>query len=125
MLGTLRYDEGDGKRGLIYIFQDDVISRYAIGCDEEEVICRGRCVDVADLTLREKLEVRNIRVDQGSSGSHGSGEASIPSLRLESCASRRLDEYALQFKLVVQAESICPTLGGRRSTPAHSGFPIR
>jgi hypothetical protein len=36
--------------------------------------------------------------------------------------SRRLDEYALQFKLVVQAQSKCPTLGGRRSTPAHSGL---
>ena len=109
---------------MIYIFQDDVVGRYAIGCDEEEVICRGRCVDVADLTLGEQLEVRNIRVDQGSSGSHGSGEASIPSLRLESCASRRLDEYALRFKLVVQAQSKCPTLCGRRSTPAHSGCPI-
>ncbi len=35
----------------IYIFENDVVGGYAIGCDEEEEFWRGRRVDVADLAL--------------------------------------------------------------------------
>ena len=34
-----------------YIFQNDVVGGYAIGCDEEEVLWRGRRVDVTDLAF--------------------------------------------------------------------------
>ena len=35
----------------IYIFENDVVGGYAIGCDEEEELWRGRRVYVADLAL--------------------------------------------------------------------------
>ena len=59
--------------GWIYIFHNDVVGGYAIGCDEEEVFWRGRRIDVADLTLGKELELGNVRVDQGRSTSHDFG----------------------------------------------------
>ena len=45
-------DERGGKgNDEFYIFQNDVVGGYAIGCDEEKVLWRGRCVDVTDLAL--------------------------------------------------------------------------
>jgi hypothetical protein len=41
----------EGGMGFYYIFQNDVVGGYAIGCDEEEVLWRGRRVDVTDLAL--------------------------------------------------------------------------
>jgi len=52
---------------VMYIFENDVVGGYAIGCDEEEVFWRGRGVDVADLALGKQLEIGDVRIDQGSS----------------------------------------------------------
>jgi hypothetical protein len=43
--------KGERRRNGVYIFQNDVVGGYAIGCDEEEVLWRGRRVDVTDLAL--------------------------------------------------------------------------
>jgi len=43
--------EGKEYMMTIYIFENDVVGGYAIGCDEEEEFWRGRRVDVADLAL--------------------------------------------------------------------------
>ena len=52
---------------VIYVFENDVVGGYAIGCDEEEVVCGGRRVDVADLALGKELEIGDVRIDQGNS----------------------------------------------------------
>ena len=61
-----RRDGGKGS-SIIYIFENDVVGGYAIGCDEEEVFWGGRRVDVADLALGKQLEIGDVRIDQGSS----------------------------------------------------------
>ena len=49
-------------RAAANIAQNDIVGRDAVGRDEEQMIRRGRLIDVADLSTRKQLEIGKVRV---------------------------------------------------------------